>query len=185
MLANALWYEFAPETAETGISFGNIKVTYLVLIIGFTSNFVSIPITLLIVMLFKYSKVKTLKENRIEKALQKESELEEKNMDDDAKNSEGIANEYFETYSRISSSPDQITNKRLSLPYYCLYLGWMVFFLVVFASSFFLWEFGVKFGNDKKYKWLSSTITGLISDFILLEPLKVCVINIKYAKNYL
>ena len=52
-------------------------------------------------------------------------------------------------------------------------LAWLLCLAVTAASIFFVWAYGVSFGNDKTYQWLVSVLAGIIFDVLVKEPLKV------------
>ena len=192
MLSNAMWFSVAPESENNGIQYGYITLSYEEAAIGFLTNVITFPIVFFIVFLFKYSKARVLRENRLLIALigndsDEESEDEE---DEDCENYVDFDEDNHmqpngSTTTRPSSSKsttssnsdasltDSVESNKFSLPYYCTYIGWLLCFLCIGSSIFFLWGYGITFGNDKTHKWLSSLVFSFFTNFCVFEPLKV------------
>ena len=62
------------------------------------------------------------------------------------------------------------------LPRFCVFIGWALCISIIFVSIFFLWSYGVMFGNDKTYQWLSSLLVSFFGGILIVEPLKVSVV---------
>ena len=63
--------------------------------------------------------------------------------------------------------------RRFTLPFIFNYIAWISCLGVMFVSVFYLWAYGVMFGNDKTYQWLTSLLAYFWSDLLIVEPLKV------------
>ena len=63
--------------------------------------------------------------------------------------------------------------KRFTLPFFFNYMAWILCVGTILISIFYLWAYGVMFGNDKTYQWLTSSIAYFWSDMLIIEPLKV------------
>lgn len=74
-----------------------------------------------------------------------------------------------EAYSR------NIPKKKFLLPWWCVYVGWFLVIVSVGSSIFFLWAYGLQFGNVRTGKWLTSLTISFFSSVLLTEPLKVRV----------
>ena len=193
MLTNAMWFAVTPELKEAGFHYGFIALSYGELTVGFLANFITFPFVFFIVFLFKYSRPNILRENRLLKALLDDDDSEQEDIDDSEeedenddeieeednfKDGESSASRPTSNTSTISSN-SSITEEsideedKFSLPYYFAYFGWLLCFLCIFGSVLFLWAYGITFGNDKTYKWLTSLIVSFLTNFIIFEPLKV------------
>ncbi|GFT75973.1 hypothetical protein NPIL_303071, partial [Nephila pilipes] len=62
--------------------------------------------------------------------------------------------------------------KKFSLPWWCIYFGWLMVVTSIGASMFFLWAYGVAFGDEKTSKWLSSLVISFISSVLITQPIK-------------
>ena len=78
-----------------------------------------------------------------------------------------------------SSYLEDDEEEKFSLPYYCVYIGWLLCFLCILGSIFFLWAYGITFGNDRTHKWLTSMIISFFTNFVVFEPLKACLMFLK------
>ena len=102
--------------------------------VGLAANLVSFPIVLLITILFKYSKSRTLRKNRIVRAL---------NLEDEA----------YTIVPKIGlSSTNGKKKKKFLLPWFCSVLGWLLCLLSIVVSVYFLVTFGVVLGNQKVHR---------------------------------
>ena len=71
--------------------------------------------------------------------------------------------------------------KRFTLPFFFNYMAWILCVGTIVISIFYLWAYGVMFGNDKTYQWLTSSIAYFWSDMLIVEPMKVTT---NYKENY-
>lgn len=63
--------------------------------------------------------------------------------------------------------------KKFLLPWWCAYIGWLLVIASVGCSIFFLWAYGLQFGNERTEKWLTSLVISFFSSVLLTEPIKV------------
>ena len=66
---------------------------------------------------------------------------------------------------------------RFSLHWTFRILAWLLCLSAAGASIFFVWAYGVSFGNDKTYQWLVSVLSGIAFDALVVEPFKVMMIS--------
>ena len=64
MLANAMWYQAAPEAVPTGLQFGPIIMSGEQIYIGIMSNLITLVPTLVIVFFFRKARRRKLRKNR-------------------------------------------------------------------------------------------------------------------------
>ena len=57
--------------------------------------------------------------------------------------------------------------KSFTLPFFFRYIAWIISLGTIAASIFFLFGYGITFGNDKTYQWVSLWIS-----FLLLKAIK-------------
>ena len=67
--------------------------------------------------------------------------------------------------------------KKFVLPWWFRIIAWVLCFISVFASIFFLWAYAIQFGNDKTYQWLTSLLVSFFSGLLFIEPIKVLLIT--------
>ena len=63
--------------------------------------------------------------------------------------------------------------KSFTLPFFFRYIAWIICLGTIVASIFFLIGYGINFGNDKTYQWMSSIIVSFFFGILIIEPLKV------------
>ena len=59
------------------------------------------------------------------------------------------------------------------LPYWCRYIAWGLCIFSILISVFFLWAYGIQFGDDKTRKWISSLIVSFFASILVTQPIKV------------
>ena len=190
MLISAMWFSVATESESKGLQYGFILLDYEEAAIGSLANLLTFPLVFFLVFLFKYSKTRVLRDNRILKALMNEDSDEESDDEDDSDEGTESENDTDDNTSgsastRPSSNTSTLSSKSIRyptkasesdsffLPHYCIYIAWFLCFLFIGCSIFFLWAYGITFGNDTTYKWLTSFIVSFFTNFCIFEPLKV------------
>jgi hypothetical protein len=63
--------------------------------------------------------------------------------------------------------------KTLMFPWWFLFIGYGLSFILFIISTFFIIVRGIEFGDLKTQKWLTSLISGFFSSILLIQPLKV------------
>ena len=63
--------------------------------------------------------------------------------------------------------------RRFTLPFIFNYIAWILCLGTILVSVFYIWAYGVMFGNDKTYQWLTSTLAYFWSGMLIVEPFKV------------
>ncbi|XP_048575324.1 polycystic kidney disease protein 1-like 2 [Nematostella vectensis] len=71
--------------------------------------------------------------------------------------------------------------KHSSLPYYWVYVAWVLVFLLTTASAIVVILYGMQFKNVKSLSWLTSSIVSFIQDVLITQPLKVLLTAIFFA----
>ena len=67
--------------------------------------------------------------------------------------------------------------KKFVLPWFFRIIAWLLCFISIGASIFFLWAYAVQFGNDKTYQWLTTLLVSFFSGILFIEPIKVLLIT--------
>ena len=146
MLINILYYGMDDTPIEAGIKIGPyINFTVQQLSIGvLTSVFVFIP-SFLLVQMFRRTKRRNPRLARIKRILR-------------TKNKE----------TKRAKKPLE-----LRFPWWFIIVAYVVSFLLVTSSLFFVLLKGIEFGNEKATKWLTSMIVAFLSSIFLTQPLQV------------
>ncbi|CAF3507643.1 unnamed protein product [Rotaria sordida] len=71
--------------------------------------------------------------------------------------------------------------KKLTLPWWFIFIAYGLSFLVVSVSILFIIARGIEFGDLKTRQWLTSSITGFFSSIFLTQPIKVIFLAIFFA----
>lgn len=58
---------------------------------------------------------------------------------------------------------------------WCRYIGWALCTLSILVSIFFLWAYGIQFGDEKTRKWVTSLIVSFFASILVTQPIKVFV----------
>ena len=85
----------------------------------------------------------------------------------------------------FSNNINSKKKKRLSFPWWCLFIAYGVSLLLFTLSIFFIIVRGIELGDLKTQKWLTSVLTSFFSSILIIEPLKVKLFIITLTKLYL
>lgn len=187
MLVNAMWYQRVPaKPRSSALEFGPFALSPEQIGVGFFSNLIVFPPTFLIVFLFRRSKLRTLRPSRIQAALQKQGIKTQANTgaagykslgSSVASISEADGGQNRAKRASFSNEKSKLVSKKkkksLLLPYWCRYVGWFLCILSIAVSVFFLWAYGIQFGDDKTRKWISSLIVSFFASILVTQPIKV------------
>ena len=167
MLVNAMWYQRIPPKPSSGLDFGPFTLSPEQIGVGFFSNLIVFPPTFLIIFFFRKSKLRNLRPSRISEALKKQnirfrqsSASSQRSLTGSVKSNKigstaalvNVGNENKNSFEMISSEKRigkrSIKKKsKLMLPYWCRYIGWALCALSILISIFFLWAYGIQFGE--------------------------------------
>ena len=87
--------------------------------------------------------------------------------------------------STTQSLASSVTKPKFSLPFFCIYLSWLLSWSLIVLSAFFLWAYGVAYGNDFITKWFISFVLSFFTSFFVFEPLKVKYKNSTFMIKFL
>ena len=197
MLVNAMWYQrVPPKPRSSALEIGPFALSPEQIGVGFFSNLIVFPPTFLIVFLFRRSKLRTLRKPRIQAALEKQgiklhshsniSTPAKRNQEDTAsvssQGSHDLGLPLRDMDSKrgvgllsLKSASEKNKKKKRSalLPYWCRYIAWGLCIFSILISVFFLWAYGIQFGDDKTRKWISSLIVSFFASILVTQPIKV------------
>ncbi|CAF4044663.1 unnamed protein product, partial [Rotaria sp. Silwood2] len=72
-------------------------------------------------------------------------------------------------------------NKKITLPWWFIFIAYFLSFLVVSVSILFIIARGIEFGDLKTRKWLTSSVTGFFSSILFTQPVKVIFMALFFA----
>ncbi len=67
---------------------------------------------------------------------------------------------------------------RMAFPWWCLFIAYIISFLIIVVSISFIIVRGIEFDDLKNQKWLTSIITGFFSSILLTQPIKIVCLAI-------
>ena len=71
--------------------------------------------------------------------------------------------------------------KKKLLPYWFLYIAWVICFLTCFTTAFFCVLYGLQFGKEKSAQWISSMLISFFQDVLVSQPIKILAIALIIA----
>lgn len=184
MLVNAMWYERVPsKPGGSSLEFGPFSLSPEQIGVGFMSNLIVFPPTFLIILLFRKSRLNRLRPSRITEALKKQRVYLDQIKGSGKSSSTSLQKQSSKSDTDSVSSLSQqqprrsprTSNKRnrFTLPHYCRSIGWLLCSLSIAVSIFFLWAYGIQFGDEKTRKWITSLIVSFFASILVTQPIKV------------
>jgi hypothetical protein len=73
----------------------------------------------------------------------------------------------------VEKETNKKKEKMLMFPWWFLFIGYGLSFILFVVSTFFIIVRGIEFGDLKTQKWLTSLISGFFSSIFFIQPLKV------------
>ncbi|CAL1292788.1 unnamed protein product [Larinioides sclopetarius] len=175
MLSNAMYYErTSAKPSQGGFKFGPLSLSPEQIGVGLITNFLIFPPTFIMIFFFRKSRPRKLRQSRIEQALREQrSEWKRKNPE--------IMSTNLKSHRPSKSDAEaQLYHrkKKFLLPWWCIYFGWLMVVASIGASMFFMWAYGIAFGDEKTSKWLSSLVIAFISSILITQPMKIILMAI-------
>jgi len=142
MIANAMFYNIGGESEGT-IQVGPFKFSWRQIVIGVQSGLIVAPVNILIVFLFKSSKVRSKK---------------------------GDKYKYIDQGQQLI---DQVRGAGCMLPPFCVYLAWFLCFVTTLTAAIFTLFYSLMWGKEVAEQWLSSILISNGLDIFVIQPTKV------------
>lgn len=151
MIANAMFYNIGGESLAA-IRVGPFKFSWQQIVIGVQSGVIVAPVNILIVLLFRLSRPRQLR---------------------DYKHKTGTDSFHLVEEARKS---------RFTLPHCLIYIGWFLCIATTLTSAAFTLFYSLMWGKELAEQWLASIMTSLAEDIFATQPMKVllvaCVISL-------
>lgn len=98
----------------------------------------------------------------------------------------GTSNAEFQDvdpWSDVSNQCDALPakKKRLSLPWWCSIIAWLLLWMTVGVCAAFVTFYGIMFQDDKCKKWISSMIVSFLTSVLFTQPIKVLLLALFFA----
>ncbi|KAK4290976.1 hypothetical protein Pmani_036170 [Petrolisthes manimaculis] len=200
MLVNAMFYQKVPEDgAGGGLRLGPVSISPQALGIGFISNLIVFPPSFAIVFFFRKSRPRKVKESRLQIALRKQREsavsqaVWPSSPDVESEGSGNFSYSLDPKPTTLNSTvslkeliaqqeKDKDKNKvgrrrKLSLPWWFVLVAWFLCAVSIGTAVFFLWAYGIQFGNAKVTKWLTALLSSIVSSVLFTQPVKIYLMS--------
>nr|XP_045617521.1 uncharacterized protein LOC123770009 [Procambarus clarkii] len=185
MLVNAMFYQKVPDTPGTGgLNLGIFTISAEALGVGFLSNFIVFPPSFCIVFFFRKSRPRNPKTSRLKVALGKQnasvhgdeaaSGVPKTSLSGASAKDLPITPAMLENKKNPDTEATKIKRKKkVSLPWWCVIIAWVLCATSITVAVFFLWAYGIQFGNEKATKWLTALISSICSSILFTQPIKI------------
>ena len=165
MLICAIFFNTQSNTPREGFfEYGLITLSIEQIIVALISVACTYPIVMLITFFFKRARPKNLKKCRSLDAIENQ------------KQEQGDEDFSIETDESQSVKPKQKSPIRC-LPWWLRYVAWVLSLSCISGSVFFVWAFGITWGEIKVVKFFSSFITTFFLSFLVTQWIKVVVFS--------
>ncbi|KAF2354580.1 PKD/REJ-like domain [Trinorchestia longiramus] len=185
MFTNAMFYQIEGESAVDALTYiGPIPIATSQIITGLLSILFVFPLTTLLSVIFKRARprknTRCLALDAIEK--QRKDQLVENGVDEQQASEKCKVNEIEGTKPRPKIKPVV-----KCLPWWTRVLGWIVCGICIAASAFFVWSYGITWGEITTVKWFASFFTSFMLSILVAQWLKVafasCLSSLCYTAN--
>ncbi|XP_026072633.1 polycystic kidney disease protein 1-like 2 [Carassius auratus] len=85
------------------------------------------------------------------------------------------------TEQRICSSRPKKDSSRKGLPWWCVYVGWLLVVATSVISGFYTMLYGLKYGKDRSISWILSIVMSFTESLFFTQPVKVLCLAIFFA----
>ncbi|CAH1796902.1 unnamed protein product [Owenia fusiformis] len=208
MVTNAMFYEKDDPSSSNSTIIGPFSISPEQISIGVISNLIVFPVSMLIVQLFRRSRLRTKRVSPVHAAIQKmqQSDTSVKNdsdsngkdtiLSEDTKreDTEQTIGEHCQNMSGVKividntedlGSPEATCesdrksgNKRWMFPWWCRYVAWALVVLTTLVSGSFIIFYGVQFKDEKCRKWITSMLVSMVMSIFVTQPIKVLLVAI-------
>ncbi|XP_071515467.1 polycystin family receptor for egg jelly-like [Panulirus ornatus] len=177
MLFSAVWYETLSDSPRSGIiEFGLFTLSFEQAVIGVISGAIAYFVILILVFVFKRARPHTLKKCRALEAIVKQWKYQQKDKGLQIDKDE-ILNNYDTLSPQSSSNPSKEQSSVMCIPWWTRWLAWLLVMTGIFVSMFFVWSYGITWGEIKTVKWFSSFITSFFISLLFTQWLKVLFVT--------
>ncbi|XP_064478806.1 uncharacterized protein LOC135392080 [Ornithodoros turicata] len=197
MLVNAMWYGRVPsKPSASAVNFGPFSLSPEQVGVGILANLIVFPPTFLMITLFRKSRLRTKRPNRITEALKQKRDSVVVSR---ASSAQPLVRNQAKTESTMALTKDMsdvfdenITRTRRQLrvkkkkskfmfPWWCRYVAWFLCLTSIFVSIFIIWAYGVQFGDEKTRKWITSLLVSFFMSVLVTQPIKVFLLAIIFS----
>jgi len=169
MVMNIMYYGMdSGGSQQAGLQIGNFfNLTLQQISVGVITNLIIFPPSLLLIQLFRRTKRKTPRINKLKRI------LNENNLN-----------------SMESNADKKLTKKtekkvEFRFPWWFKIIAYLLSFAFAGVSLFFVVIKGIEFGQEKVTKWLTSLIISFLTSVLLTQPLQVTTNAFLFLSKFL
>ena len=156
MFLNIMWYDLTSQSStstSSSLSSGSFQISPQQVVIGIIVELLALIPSLIVVQFFRRVRPRQAPISPLQKTLA----------------------HLRPTAPPTPSPPKEKSQGRRtwSLPWWCLYLNYLLCLSVVGVSIVFILARGIQFGDVKSQQWLTSIVSGFFSSILLTQPMKV------------
>lgn len=134
------------------------------------SNLVIFPISFLILQMFRKSRRRVSRSERIKKQIAKNQTQRDPMNRNSSPSAENQSKRRFKK-----------PNKKFTLPWWFKIIAHVLSFCVATVCIFFIFLKGVSFGDDTCRKWLASFLISVLTSIFFTQPLQVALLSIFFV----
>ena len=166
MLANGIWYKATPQyLADPLVSMaGMINLSAEEVSKGIFSSIIIFVPAVLMISLFRKAIPSSKRESRFNKVIKEAAEA-------------GLVNLPEKTFQR----PPNAKDIPKGWPSYCYFIGWLVVILCILGGMAMVGLFGVSFGNNTCYQWVTAMVVNFFWQMFFESIVKVAIIALFIA----
>lgn len=173
MIANAMFFRSSSEdTSSLQMEIGFLRFSLSTLYVSIIGVIITTPPILFVIIAFRKSKIRKTKT----------VELSRTKSDANKPEKYDVSNNHC-----LQSLNEDImfADNNLVLPFWTVYVAWIVLVLAAAACAFFLILYSMEWGKAKSEEWLTSFLFSFIESFLFVDPLKVSnLYEIKKKNQY-
>jgi hypothetical protein len=161
MIANAMFFRSSSEDQNTSdVQIGFLRFSLSTVYVSLIGIALTTPPIMFVTMAFKKCKPKVEINHKYEKTAADLNVKVRRNINAELKQAAFNGEDFF-------------TKDHLPLPHWITYVAWVVVWLAVITSAFFLILYSMEWGKSKAEEWLSSFFFSFFESLICVDPLKV------------
>nr|XP_045585124.1 polycystic kidney disease protein 1-like 2 [Procambarus clarkii] len=173
MLINAACYHILSDTPRTGVfEYSSFTLSIQQVIIGLASGIMAYPVIFLLVFIFKRSRPRKLKKCRSLEAAAKQRRNQHIESGTDTEKDD-LLTDYDLTTHQTRSNRSKDSSPVRCIPWWTRWLAWLLILAGIGVCAFFVWSYGIMWGEIKSVKWFSSFIISFFISVLVTQWLKV------------
>ncbi|XP_071956900.1 polycystin-1-like protein 2 [Antedon mediterranea] len=196
MLVNIMWYKsMPPPEATTSINIGPITVTTAEIGVGIMSNLIVLPVSVLVIALFKNARrrsrfsvfAKIMQQRLKEKEASDQSlvDLENVTLSKDKKGTGNDTTHQPQTDTLLNKSDIKRRRRKKKktklFPWWAIIPAWFLAVSAILAATVFVIFYAIQMGNEEALAWLTSLLVSMFFGILLTQPIKGLVIAMVIA----